>query len=125
MALVSQSAFAAIPKSKTDNLRSSSSSITGVPLRSLGNARAFGVKKREFSVAVKLRKPKRQHQYPWSDNSDPTNVKGGVLTLLSSFKPLVGKPKPVVLDFEKPLMDLQKKINDVSGFYIQFFFFEC
>ncbi|KAL8140624.1 hypothetical protein V2J09_006645 [Rumex salicifolius] len=115
MALVSQSSLAVIPHSKalaSDNLRSSSSSITGVPLKAWGKARALGITRREFSVSVKLRKPRRQHQYPWSDNADP-NVKGGVLTLLSPFKPLGQQPKPVVLDFEKPLMDLQKKITDV------------
>ncbi|KAL8494927.1 hypothetical protein ACS0TY_019193 [Phlomoides rotata] len=44
---------------------------------------------------------------------DP-NVKGGILSHLSHFKPLKEKPEPVTIDFEKPLMDLQKKIVDVQ-----------
>jgi acetyl-CoA carboxylase carboxyl transferase subunit alpha len=43
-------------------------------------------------------------------------VKGGILTHLSHFKPLKEKPKPVTLDFEKPLVALEKKIIDVIHF---------
>ncbi|KAK9290906.1 hypothetical protein L1049_009085 [Liquidambar formosana] len=96
--------------SASDLLRSSSNGIRGVPLKALGKAR-LGGRRRDFTVAAKIRKGKK-HEYPWPDDADP-NVKGGVLTHLSHFKPLKGKPKPVTLDFEKPLMDLQKKIIDV------------
>uniref|UniRef100_A0A803N6M5 acetyl-CoA carboxytransferase n=2 Tax=Chenopodium quinoa TaxID=63459 RepID=A0A803N6M5_CHEQI len=65
----------------------------------------------DLSVSAKLRKVKK-HEYPWPEDPD-LNVKGGILTHLSPFKPLKTKPKPVTLDFEKPLMDLQKKIIDV------------
>uniref|UniRef100_A0A803MZ93 acetyl-CoA carboxytransferase n=2 Tax=Chenopodium quinoa TaxID=63459 RepID=A0A803MZ93_CHEQI len=70
-----------------------------------------GKKKMDLSVSAKLRKVKK-HEYPWPEDPD-LNVKGGILTHLSPFKPLKTKPKPVTLDFEKPLMDLQKKIIDV------------
>ncbi|KAE9622213.1 putative acetyl-CoA carboxylase [Lupinus albus] len=96
--------------SASDLLRSSTSGFSGVPLRTLGRAR-LALKTRDFAVSCKLRKVKK-HEYPWPDNPDP-NVKGGVLSHLSPFKPLKEKPKPVTLEFEKPLLDLQKKIIDV------------
>lgn len=57
----------------------------------------------------------KKHEYPWPENPDQIDpsVKGGPLSYLSHFKPLSEKPKPVVLPFEKPLMDLQRKIIDV------------
>ncbi|KAG5009931.1 hypothetical protein JHK87_018446 [Glycine soja] len=70
-----------------------------------------GFEEEDFTVAAKLRKVKK-HEYLWPANPDP-NVKGEVLSHLSQFKPLKEKPKPVTLDFEKPLVDLQKKIIDV------------
>lgn len=91
----------------SDILRSLSN---GVPLRDLGRAQ-LGAKKRVFTISAKVRKVKK-HEYPWPEDPD-LNVKGGVLSHLSPFKPLKVKPKPVTLDFEKPLMDLQKKIIDV------------
>ncbi|XP_047329914.1 acetyl-coenzyme A carboxylase carboxyl transferase subunit alpha, chloroplastic-like [Impatiens glandulifera] len=106
--LVMSSGNLASAASVSDLLRSSSS---GVPLKSLGRTR-FGVKRSEMSVSAKLRKVKK-HEYPWPDDAD-LNVKGGPLVHLSHFKPLKEKPKPVTLDFEKPLMDLQKKIVDVQ-----------
>ncbi|KAH1199241.1 Acetyl-coenzyme A carboxylase carboxyl transferase subunit alpha, chloroplastic [Glycine max] len=97
--------------SASDLLRSSTSGFNGVPLRTLGKGKLV-LKRRDFTVAAKLRKVKK-HEYPWPANPDP-NVKGGVLSHLSLFKPLKEKPKPVTLDFEKPLVDLQKKIIDVQ-----------
>ncbi|KAF1883819.1 hypothetical protein Lal_00038311 [Lupinus albus] len=96
--------------SALDLLRSSTSAFSGIPLRTLGKARLV-LKLRDFTVSCKLRKVKK-HEYPWPDNPDP-NVKGGVLSHLSPFKSLKEKPKPVTLEFEKPLVDLQKKIIDV------------
>ncbi|KAG5022645.1 hypothetical protein JHK85_018987 [Glycine max] len=72
-----------------------------------------GFEEEDFTVAAKLRKVKK-HEYLWPANPDP-NVKGEVLSHLSQFKPLKEKPKPVTLDFEKPLVDLQKKIIDVTS----------
>nr|AAF89548.1 carboxyl transferase alpha subunit [Glycine max] len=97
--------------SASDLLRSSTSGFNGVPLRTLGKGKLV-LKRRDFTVAAKLRKVKK-HEYPWPANPGP-NVKGGVLSHLSLFKPLKGEPKPVTLDFEKPLVDLQKKIIDVQ-----------
>ncbi|XP_075489355.1 acetyl-coenzyme A carboxylase carboxyl transferase subunit alpha, chloroplastic-like [Primulina tabacum] len=94
-----------------DLLSSLSNGVFGVPLKALGKVQ-LGAKRRGFTVSAKLRKVKK-HEYPWPEDPDP-NVKGGILSHLSPFKPLKEKPKPVTLDFEKPLMDLQKKIIDVQ-----------
>ncbi|KAG7990377.1 hypothetical protein I3843_02G022800 [Carya illinoinensis] len=64
-----------------------------------------------FDVTAKVRKGKK-HDYPWPDDIDP-NITTGHLTFLSHFKPLTEKPKPVTLPFEKPLVDLEKKITEV------------
>ncbi|KAG1361292.1 acetyl-coenzyme A carboxylase carboxyl transferase subunit alpha, chloroplastic [Cocos nucifera] len=66
---------------------------------------------RRFSVCSRIRKVQK-HEYPWPDDIDP-NLKSGHLSYLSHFKPLTEKPKPVTLPFEKPLIDLEKKIIDV------------
>ncbi|XP_004514537.1 acetyl-coenzyme A carboxylase carboxyl transferase subunit alpha, chloroplastic [Cicer arietinum] len=94
----------------SDLLRSTTTGFTGVPLRTLGRV-GLVLKRRDLTVSAKLRKVKKK-EYPWPANPDP-NVKGGVLSHLSPFKPLKEKPKPVTLDFEKPLVDLQKKIIEV------------
>ncbi|KAK8944088.1 hypothetical protein KSP39_PZI008646 [Platanthera zijinensis] len=64
-----------------------------------------------FSISARIKKGQK-HDYPWPDNIDP-NLKSGHLSYLSNFKPLAEKPKPVTLDFEKPLVELEKKIADV------------
>lgn len=64
-----------------------------------------------FLVIARVRKGKK-HDYPWPEKMDP-NIDSGHLAYLSYFKPLTGKPKPVTLAFEKPLVDLEKKINEV------------
>lgn len=96
--------------SASDLLRSSSNGVSGIPLRALGRAR-FNPRRKDMSVSAKLGKGKR-HEYPWPKDAD-ANVKGGVLTHLSDFKPLKEKPKPVVLEFEKPLLLIEKKISDL------------
>ncbi|XP_030537140.1 acetyl-coenzyme A carboxylase carboxyl transferase subunit alpha, chloroplastic [Rhodamnia argentea] len=81
-------------------------------LRALGRARLGTRGGRGLTVVTaKLRKVKK-HEYPWPEDPDP-NVKGGILSHLSPFKPLKEKPKPVTLEFEKPLMLFEKKIRDV------------
>lgn len=95
----------------SDLLRSSSNDLYGVPLKALGRSQ-LGAKRRDLTITSKVRKGKN-HEYPWPKDPDP-NVKGGILSHLSHFKPLKEKPKPVTLEFEKPLMDLQKKIVDVQ-----------
>lgn len=110
MASISHSPVAFAGTSASDVLRSSSNGIRGVPLRALGRAR-LGTRRKDFSVSAKILKGKK-HDHPWPQDPDP-NVKGGVLTHLSSFKPLKEKPKPVTLEFEKPLVALERKIIDV------------
>lgn len=65
----------------------------------------------KFSVSAKIKKGQK-HDYPWPDDIDP-NLESGHLRYLSHFKPLSEKPKLVTLDFEKPLVALEKKITDV------------
>lgn len=96
----------------SDLFRSSSNGINGVPLRLLGRTR-FSSAQRNFAVVAKIKKWKK-NEYPWPDPDDvDPNVKGGCISYLSEFKLLKEKPKPVTLDFEKPLRDLEKKIMDV------------
>ncbi|KAH7669486.1 acetyl-CoA carboxylase carboxyl transferase subunit alpha protein [Dioscorea alata] len=64
-----------------------------------------------LAVYARIKKGQK-HEYPWPDDIDP-NMKSGHLSYLSHFKPLTEKPKPVTLAFEKPLVDLEKKIIDV------------
>lgn len=115
MALIPQppvtfSGHLASKPSVSDLLQSSSKGICGVPLRILGRE-ILRPQRREFTVSSRLRRF-RKHEYPWSGDCDP-DIKGGVLRHLSPFKPLKEKPKPVILPFEKPLVDLQTKIDDV------------
>ncbi|XP_010262746.1 PREDICTED: acetyl-coenzyme A carboxylase carboxyl transferase subunit alpha, chloroplastic-like [Nelumbo nucifera] len=111
MASVPNSLVSSSGTSASDLLRSSSNGLSGVPLRLFGRARLGVLFKKEFTVTAKIKKGKK-HDYPWPDNPDP-NVKGGVLSHLSHFKPLAEKQKSVTLDFEKPLVGLEKKIEDV------------
>lgn len=111
MASIAHSSVAFSGTSASDLLRSSSNSVNGVPLRTLGRA-CFSTRRGNISVTAKIKKVKK-HDYPWPENPDP-NVKGGILFHLSSFKPLEEKQKPVTLDFEKPLLELEKKIVDVK-----------
>ena len=69
---------------------------------------------KRFRVIAKVKKGKK-HDYPWPDDIDP-NITDGHLTYLSYFKPLDEKPKSVTLPFEKPLVDLEQKIIEVSCF---------
>ena len=107
--------------SALDLLRGSTSNgVLGVPLNFLGRSRVRADLRRKslrgVNVVAKIvKKGKVKHEYPWPDEIGPDpNVKGGILSYLSEFKPLKEKPKPVTLPFEKPLMGLEKKIMDVS-----------
>ncbi|KAL9176153.1 hypothetical protein ABFS82_02G160400 [Erythranthe guttata] len=68
--------------------------------------------RRSFRVSAGVKKGKK-HDYPWPDDIDPNNKTP--LNYLSYFKPLEDKPKPVTLAFEKPLVDLEKKIVEVQN----------
>lgn len=52
-------------------------------------------------------------EYPWPQKMKPEDLTGSPLPFLSRFKPLPTKPKPVHLPFELPLVDIQKKIQEV------------
>lgn len=67
----------------------------------------------KFRIIAKIKKGKK-YDYPWPDDMD--NISSGHLSYLSHFKPLTEKPKPVTLPFEKPLVDLEKKITEVWYF---------
>ncbi|XP_076946198.1 acetyl-coenzyme A carboxylase carboxyl transferase subunit alpha, chloroplastic-like [Bidens hawaiensis] len=114
MASVSQSSvtFSGSLSSATSASDLLRSSINGAPLKTLGRGNVGPTRRTGLNIIAKVRKVKR-HEYPWPQDPEP-NVKGGVLSHLSPFKPLKEKPKPVTLEFEKPLMDLQKKIIDVQ-----------
>lgn len=118
---MSSSSIAFSGASASDLLRSSSNGVmgVGVPLRFLGRSRVrTDLRRREMAASVVakiVKKGKVKHEYPWPDEMSPDpNVKGGILSYLSEFKPLKEKPKPVTLPFEKPLVDLEKKIMDVQ-----------
>lgn len=68
----------------------------------------------KFCVFAKIKKGKK-YDYPWPDDMDP-DISSGHLSYLSHFKPLTEKPKSVTLPFEKPLVDLEKKITEVCCF---------
>ncbi|KAI4318964.1 hypothetical protein MLD38_032616 [Melastoma candidum] len=112
------SVAAAVSNGRASDLLRGSGGLSGTPLqlKSLGICRITTPVGRRtgsgFALSAKLRKVKK-HDYPWPADPDP-NVKGGVLTHLSHFKPLKEKQKPVTLEFEKPLVDLQKKIIEVQ-----------
>ncbi|KAJ4906905.1 hypothetical protein Rs2_10563 [Raphanus sativus] len=100
--------------SASDYLRSSTNGVTGgVSLRTLGRRAMVTSTKSSNNLYVTARLKKgKKFDHPWPSNPDP-NVKGGVLSYLSTFKPLGDTQKPVTLDFEKPLVELEKKILDV------------
>ncbi|XP_058099545.1 acetyl-coenzyme A carboxylase carboxyl transferase subunit alpha, chloroplastic-like isoform X1 [Magnolia sinica] len=110
MASLPHSPIASSGTSASDHLQSSCNGINGMPVKYLGRS-CLGVGRRDLSTVAMIKKWKK-HDYPWPDEIDP-NVKGGHLSYLSHFKPLKEKPKPVTLNFEKPLRDLEKKIVGV------------
>lgn len=68
--------------------------------------------KRRPGIVARIKKGQK-HDYPWPEDIDP-KLTSGHLSHLSDFKPLTEKPKPITLGFEKPLIDLETKIMDVS-----------
>ncbi|CAM8891964.1 unnamed protein product [Rhodiola kirilowii] len=98
--------------SASDTFGSLSKGVFGVPLNSMGRSRLGCKGRRNVILGAKIVRKGKTYEYPWPDEASP-NVKGGVLYHLSHFKSLNEKPKPVTLEFEKPLVSLQKKINDV------------
>ncbi|KAL1210041.1 Acetyl-coenzyme A carboxylase carboxyl transferase subunit alpha [Cardamine amara subsp. amara] len=113
MASISHSSLAlgGASASASDYLRSSSNGVSGVSLKTLGRTMFTTTRRKDLAVTSRLKKGKK-FDHPWPANPDP-NVKGGVLSYLSEFKPLGDTQKPVTLDFERPLVELEKKIVDV------------
>eukprot|EP00250_Pteridium_aquilinum_P009006 c18378_g1_i1 orf=410-1858(+) len=71
---------------------------------------------RHVDVHALLKKSSRKtpdKEYPWPVKFKPEDLAGSPLPFLSRFKPLPTKPKPVPLPFELPLVDIQKKIQEV------------
>lgn len=66
-------------------------------------------------VSAKIRKGKKsgETEYPWPEKFNKGDEQDGYLKFLSRFKPLPNKPKPVTLQFERPLVDLENKIDEV------------
>eukprot|EP00249_Psilotum_nudum_P030721 c43665_g1_i1 orf=2-742(-) len=88
--------------------------------RSLQNLESFSKRGCSLIVAVKLRKGKKYSskkgvnpEYPWPQKINLNGYDGSYLTFLSRFTPLSNKPKPVTLPFERPLVDLERKIQEV------------
>ncbi|KAI4355037.1 hypothetical protein L6164_003855 [Bauhinia variegata] len=90
-------------------LGSSFKRVNGIWTKDLGSS--SNRKEHRFQVVAKIKKGKK-HDRPWLDKIDP-NSSTEILTYLSHFKPLAEKPKPVTLDFEKPLVHLEKKIIEI------------
>lgn len=91
--------------------RSSFTRAHGISLRSK-DLEGHRIRNRSrFRVSAKIKKGKN-YDYPWPHDIDP-NISSGHLSYLSHFKPLTEKPKQVTLPFEKPLVDLEKKITEV------------
>ncbi|GBG62389.1 hypothetical protein CBR_g30342 [Chara braunii] len=83
---------------------------TGGPVHSVRTERG---RRGLGGVAIAMaKKPKRDPDYPWPDKFQ--GAKPGFLSFLSKFKPVSGaKGKPLMLPFEKPLIELEQKIVEV------------
>lgn len=66
-------------------------------------------------VCAKIGKGKKgtEHEYPWPEKLPQGEITTGALKYLNRFKPLANKPKPVTLPFERPIVDLENKIDEV------------
>jgi hypothetical protein len=72
-------------------------------------------KRRSTLISAKIRKGRKtaETEYPWPEKFAAGSEAEGSLKFLSRFKPLPNKPKPVTLPFERPLVDLENKIDEV------------
>lgn len=68
------------------------------------------------TARAKLRKGRQtpDTEYPWPQKINLNEFGGSHLPFLSRFKPLTSRPKIVPLPFELPLVDLEKKIKEVT-----------
>jgi acetyl-CoA carboxylase carboxyl transferase subunit alpha len=66
-------------------------------------------------VARLTKKGKKKHDRPWPDlNSIDPEWKTEYLMHLSPYKPLKEKPRMLHLQFEKPMLKLRKRIDEVK-----------
>ncbi|KAH8939438.1 hypothetical protein BDL97_15G037300 [Sphagnum fallax] len=72
-------------------------------------------KQQQFAISAKISKGKKsaETEYPWPEKIPAGADTEGALAYLNRFKPLPNKPKPVTLPFERPLIDLENKIDEV------------
>lgn len=68
-----------------------------------------------LSVRAKIKKGKMgpEEEYPWPEKFPPGEITHGALKYLNRFKPLPNPGKPLMLPFERPIADLEHKIDEV------------
>lgn len=54
-----------------------------------------------------------EEEYPWPEKFPPGEITHGALKYLNRFKPLPNPQKPLMLPFERPIADLEAKIDEV------------
>lgn len=71
---------------------------------------------RSVKIVAKIKKGKMgpEEEYPWPDKFPPGEITDGALKYLNRFKPMPNPTKPVTLPFERPIADLENKIDEVS-----------
>jgi acetyl-CoA carboxylase carboxyl transferase subunit alpha len=72
---------------------------------------------RSVKIVAKIKKGKMgpEEEYPWPDKFPPGEITDGALKYLNRFKPMPNPTKPVTLPFERPIADLENKIDEVSA----------
>ncbi|CAI5462736.1 unnamed protein product, partial [Closterium sp. Yama58-4] len=97
------------------SLRSSNSVSLPIPKASpAGQILPGGSAPQKLQIQAKILKTKRAPRdpdYPWPDKYNVEEK--GALAFLSKFKDEAKPTKPMALPFEKPLVDLEKKIEEV------------
>jgi acetyl-CoA carboxylase carboxyl transferase subunit alpha len=70
---------------------------------------------RSVKIVAKIKKGKMgpEEEYPWPDKFPPGEITDGALKYLNRFKPMPNPTKPVTLPFERPIADLENKIDEV------------
>ena len=75
---------------------------------------------RSVIVAAKIKKGKMtpEEDYPWPEKFPPGEITDNALKYLNRFKPLPNPQKPVTLPFERPIVELENKIDEVSFCFV-------
>ena len=78
---------------------------------------AFRSRGSSVTVCAKIKKGKMgpEEEYPWPEKFPPGEITHGALKYLNRFKPLPNPQKPVTLPFERPIVDLEHKIDEVCN----------